>query len=146
MLSIALKQLRTRNTEKDDYLMATTLYEGTQDFAVGDIKIEINRQVALGYIVEPDLTDEELLMVAEIKQYGFDLVGAIEKVQDGDYRFYEDIFEMSDLAQEIAEETGMLQSIPENLRMYFDYEPFGRDLEIEGTFIWTSKGIIEVIQ
>lgn len=35
-------------------------------------------------------------------------------------------------AEEWAESTGLLDSVPESLRYYFDYEKFGRDMEING--------------
>jgi antirestriction protein len=33
-----------------------------------------------------------------------------------------------DFAYDLAEQTGMLESVPENLRYYFDFEKFARDL------------------
>lgn len=33
-----------------------------------------------------------------------------------------------DFAADLAEQTGMLESVPENLRYYFDFEKFARDL------------------
>ena len=53
---------------------------------------------------------------------------------------YSDCEDMADVAEEYAEETGLLNSIPENLRSYFDFEAFGRDMSFEGHFVFTSKG------
>ena len=39
---------------------------------------------------------------------------------------------VEDWAEEFAEGTGMLDSIPENLRCYFDFEAFARDVECSG--------------
>ena len=36
--------------------------------------------------------------------------------------------------------------VPEHLRNYIDYEAYGRDLDIEGTFIATNAGICEVLR
>jgi len=47
---------------------------------------------------------------------------------------------MTDVAEQYAEETGLLDSIPENLRYYFDFEAYGRDMRIEGTFVFTNNG------
>ena len=33
--------------------------------------------------------------------------------------------------------------MPENLRNYFDYEAFGRDLDIEGTFTYYNGNYYE---
>lgn len=39
---------------------------------------------------------------------------------------------LEDFAYEFLEDTGQLESLPENLRPYFDCERFGRDLELGG--------------
>lgn len=46
----------------------------------------------------------------------------------GEFRSWED------MAEELLEETGQLDEIPENLRYYFDYEKYARDLRIGGDF------------
>ena len=38
------------------------------------------------------------------------------------------------MAEELLEETGELNRIPENLRYYFDYEKYANDLRISGDF------------
>jgi len=53
---------------------------------------------------------------------------------------------MADVARVLVEETGMLGEVPANLQNYFDYEAFGRDLEIEGSFLITSNGVFEYTQ
>lgn len=44
---------------------------------------------------------------------------------------------VADYAEEFAESTGMLSEIPENLRGYFDFEAFARDMELGGD-VWTA--------
>ena len=51
---------------------------------------------------------------------------------------------MTDVAYFYIDELGMLGEIPSHLQNYIDYEAYGRDLEIEGTFIETSRGICEI--
>ena len=55
----------------------------------------------------------------------------------GEFRSWED------MAEELLEETGELDQIPENLRYYFDYEKYANDLRIggdltehDGHFFW----------
>ena len=48
------------------------------------------------------------------------------------YRGQYDSF--TDLAEQLLDETGELEAIPENLRNYFDYEKYGRDLQLGGDF------------
>ncbi len=50
-----------------------------------------------------------------------------------------DCNDMADVAEEYAEETGLLNSIPENLRYYFNFEAFGHNMEIEGHFVLTNN-------
>ncbi|MEE9186642.1 MAG: antirestriction protein ArdA [Bacteroidota bacterium] len=46
---------------------------------------------------------------------------------------------LEDFACELLEDTGQLESVPENLRPYFDCEKFGRDLELGGD-VFTVDG------
>ncbi len=75
----------------------------------------------------------------------FDYAGSVEEgftiLEDGDYRVYKACDNMTDVAMEIVEEQGILSNVPENIAQYFDYEAYGRDLEIEGTFIYIPGGI-----
>ena len=65
----------------------------------------------------------------------------ISILESGDYRVYTECESMSDVAYEIMNETGELESIPEHLRYYFDYESYGRDLDIQGHFYYTGGGV-----
>jgi len=49
---------------------------------------------------------------------------------------------MEDIAYNYIEETGSLSSMPKSLQFYFDYEAFGRDLEINGSYFEDEDGII----
>ncbi|WP_236354794.1 antirestriction protein ArdA [Konateibacter massiliensis] len=60
--------------------------------------------------------------------------------QKDDCTVYYNCNDMSDVAEQYADETGLLNSIPENLQSYFDFEAFGRDMGYEGTFIFTNNG------
>lgn len=46
----------------------------------------------------------------------------------------------ADWAAEYLEETGMLESIPENLRNYFDYEAYARDARLGGDVVFYRDG------
>lgn len=56
---------------------------------------------------------------------------------------YPDYNDMSDVARYLIEETGDLGEIPTQLQNYIDYEAFGRDLEMEGNYLVTNRGIFE---
>ena len=72
-----------------------------------------------------------------------DIDKAVEIVTNGDYRVYYDCNDMADVAYEVVQECGYLDQMPENLRNYFDYEAFGRDLAIEGTFAYYNGNYYE---
>lgn len=87
--------------------------------------------------------DEDLLNA--MLYHGYKIEEAIEKIADGDYNIYEDCDTMGEVAYQVIEETGLLNGAPELAQRYFDYEAFGRDLEIEGDFYKTESGYIEII-
>lgn len=94
-----------------------------------------------------ELDEEESKVVkALMSELGYTLDEAIEKVNNGDYRIYSECNDITDIAYEVVEECGYLNNVPENVARYFDYEAFGRDLGIEGTYIFTDDNeAIEVI-
>ena len=53
---------------------------------------------------------------------------------------------MTDVAYYLIDEVQALGEIPSSLQNYIDYEAYGRDLDIEGTFIATNAGIFEVLR
>lgn len=46
---------------------------------------------------------------------------------------------LEDWAESFADDTGLLESVPENLRYYFDWEKYARECEIGGD-IWSASG------
>lgn len=91
--------------------------------------------------------EESTVAKALMSECGYTLDEAIEKVNNGDYRIYSECNDMTDVAYEVVEGCGYLNNVPENVARYFDYEAFGRDLGIEGTFIFLDNGdCLEVIQ
>ena len=51
---------------------------------------------------------------------------------------------LKDVAYYYIDELQALGDIPPSLQNYIDYEAFGRDLDISGCFIETSRGICEI--
>lgn len=86
-----------------------------------------------------ELGEEESEAVKVLmSELGYTLNEAIDKVNSGDYRIYSDCDDMTDIAYQVVEECGYLNNVPDNVARYFDYESFGRDLGIEGTYIFTD--------
>lgn len=81
---------------------------------------------------------ESKIVKSMMSECGYTLDEAIEKVNNGDYMIYSDCNDMTDVAYQVVENCGYLDNVPETVSRYFDYESFGRDLGIEGTYIFTD--------
>ena len=89
-----------------------------------------------------DLQGYERDILKALINEGYSLEEALEKKDDC---YYYEADSMADVAEQLLEETGALDRIPDNLRYYFDYEAYGRDLELDGHWIATDNGFIEVV-
>lgn len=89
--------------------------------------------------IDPDILNAFL-------ENGYTVQEAIEKAENGEYRYYYGCDDMEDVAEVIAEESGIFDGVPEMFRMYFDFKSYARDLEIEGYFHESDYGIIEIIK
>lgn len=75
---------------------------------------------------------------------GCDLSDAIQHVTYGAYIIYDGCYNMADVAEQVCDECGILDKMPDNLRGYFDFAAYGRDMAIDGTFIRSDRGYIEL--
>ncbi len=85
----------------------------------------------------------------EIQEELSELVGCVGSLEElyekaDQIFYYPDCETMADFAECYLEETGILESIPSELRNYIDYEAYGRDLSFSGTFVETNHGICEI--
>ena len=85
-----------------------------------------------------NLDEYDREIVEAIISEGYSLEYALDNKDD--CVVYSNCTDMTDVAMAYAEETGLLDNIPENLRCYFDFEAFGRDMNIEGTYVFTNGG------
>lgn len=128
-----------------------TIYE---EAFISDYETDINGLSISEYASLDDLNElaEELENFDECEldafgamlDYGYATDEALKKVQDGDYMYYSGCYSMAEVAEMYADETGLLSNIPDDLRYYFDFEAYGRDMEINGHFIETDSGYIEI--
>lgn len=116
-------------------------YEAPDEMSISEFE-NITDLIELAQKIEE--IDEDLLNA--MLSYGYTIAQAIEKIEDGDYNIYEDCEDMADVAYQVIEESGMLSEAPELAQRYFDYEAFGRDLDLEGNFYRTGSGYIEIIR
>lgn len=130
-----------------------TMYE---ESFISDYETDINGLSISEYASLDDLNElaEELENFDEYEleafgamlEYGYATDEALKKVQDGDYMYYSGCCSMAEVAEQYADETGLLANIPDDLRYYFDFEAYGRDMEINGSFVETESGYIEIYQ
>jgi antirestriction protein len=51
---------------------------------------------------------------------------------------------MSDVAAQVIEESNLLENVSDVVSRYFDYEAYGRDLDIEGNYHYIDGDYIEL--
>ena len=92
-----------------------------------------------------NLSDDEVIALqAYLKQYTNGLQQALDAVRQGNYRIYYDCDNMEDVAYQVVNDCGLLDGVTEEVKRYFDYEAYGRDIDIERTFIQVDNNIIEL--
>ena len=101
---------------------------------------EVNR---LCEMVEdlPEHIQEEL---SELQSY----FGSIEELceHEDDIICHSGCDDMADVARCYLEESGQLGELPAHLQNYIDYAAYGRDMELEGTFVVTNHGVYEILR
>jgi len=135
-------------------------FMGGHDFELVDIECEAFRLSASDcWTVERAIETYRTIceIIDEHEYYSIAILNAIDQhrgrhdniseiYEAHEFRIYTECYDMADVAFEIVEECGMLESMPESLKNYFDYAAYGRDLDIEGNFYYTSDGIyVEMI-
>lgn len=93
-----------------------------------------------------NLDDYEAEILEALTGEGYNFEEALNIVTRGDYMYYSGCEDMTDVAMQYIEETGLLNDVPEHLQNYFDYEAYGRDMSYEGEFIAIDSGYIEVLR
>ena len=90
--------------------------------------------------------EEEKMALSAFLYHGYNYQDAVRKVNDGDYIIYSDCYDMTDVAYQVVDETDMLHGVPDTLTMYFDYQAYGRDISINGSFYYAGNGCyVEII-
>lgn len=94
--------------------------------------------------IEEMREDELIAFQAYLEQYANNMEQALEEVHQGNYRIYYNCDNMEDVAYQAVNESGLLDGVPEQVKMYFDYEAYGRDLSIDGTFTQINNVFVEL--
>ena len=88
--------------------------------------------------------EQEVLEVI-LEEHTSNIDEALRIVENDRYITWWDCDCMADVAERMAAEFGDLNDVPERLQYYIDYEAWGRDLDLEGTFLEGDGFFIEVL-
>lgn len=91
-----------------------------------------------------ELPEEFQKDVKVLVEHYRDVEAILENVEN--IIFYDGIHESRDLAEFCIKEKGVLEEVPKEVRDYIDYESMGRDMEINGQFIWGKNGVFEILR
>lgn len=91
-----------------------------------------------------NLSEVEKIALCAFLENGRDFEEALDEIEKQNYYIYWDCDSMEDVAYEIIESMDILRDVPDNIARYFDYEAYGRDLSIEGTFIAIDGHYVEI--
>ena len=106
-----------------------------------EVKTEVKTEIAER--VEALSGFEQKVLKVIIEEYISDINEALQIVEDGDYTTWSGN-SMTDVAKPIAEECGYLDSVPDKMQYYIDYEKWGRDLDLGGTFLEGNGFFVEI--
>ena len=90
--------------------------------------------------IEAFSDDEVAVLETILSEYTSNFNEALEIVRSEAYTVYYGCCSMEEVEQQFCEEYGMLDEVPGELLCYFDFEAYGRDLEIEGKFFELTDG------
>ena len=94
--------------------------------------------------VEALKRDEQDVLKVILEEHTSNIDEAFSIIEKNEYFVWCDCESMADVAEQMVDEYGYLNDVPENLRCYIDYEKMGRDLKLEGTFLEGDGFFIEV--
>lgn len=108
----------------------------------GTILIDDEEDIAL----LSEMSEDELFVLDRLQDNTFDFRYAMDIIENQNYNLLEGIFDNDDLGQYFVDSfvTSEFADPDCIYRRYFDYEAFGRDLRLEGYFIETPRGLIEI--
>lgn len=114
--------------------------EHGEEWAIHDFELDgirISESEAISTVVKiAELLEE----YGEPFKVAFENFSDIDQAEEAVKESYQGCHKsLEDWAEQFADDTGLLSSIPENLRCYFDFERYARDAEISGD-IWSESG------
>lgn len=141
--------------EKIEEICYNPEIDGLDEFFIADYECNFSHNFG-EYESIDDLKEFADLLAEIVDEYDDDAIyiinayeecigGDMKNILDYEYYIYPDCNDMTDVAYEYIESTGMLDNVPESIARYFDYESFGRDMSFEGCYSFQDCGCIEVV-
>ena len=136
--------------DEEDVKEKIGLNEQYEEYAIHDTD---NFPIAIGEYVSIEELNSMYEMIEELPDYIVECLdefishyGTLEEVVEhkDDIYYYPDCETMTDVAYYYIDELQALGDIPPSLQNYIDYEAYGRDLDMGGCFIETSRGMCEI--
>ena len=133
--------------DEEDVKEKIGLNEQYEEYAIHDTD---NFPIAIGEYVSIEELNSMYEMIEELPDYIVECLdefishyGTLEEVVEhkDDIYYYPDCETMTDVAYYYIDELQALGDIPPSLQNYIDYEAYGRDLDMGGCFIETSRGM-----
>ena len=136
--------------DEDDVAERIGLNKYYEEYAIHDtdnFPMEISEYISIKELNNIyEMVHELPEYIAEALDEFISHYGSLEEVaehKDEGY-YYPDCDDMTDVAYYYIDELQALGDIPPSLQNYIDYEAYGRDLDMGGCFIQTSRGMCEI--
>ena len=94
--------------------------------------------------IEEMREDELIAFQAYLEQYANNMEQALEEVRQGNYRIYYNCDNMEDVAYQVVNDCGLLDGVRDLVKLFFVYEAYGRDLDINRSFIQIDNSFVEL--
>lgn len=141
-------------TELEDALQEIGVGDEYEEVFISDYEFEFDYEI--GEYEDLETLNEMFQKIDEFDSEFYDVANAyfsirnndlqlaIDVYENGEYIIYNDCSDMSEVAEQVLLESGELNSIPDHLQRYFDYEAYGRDMDLEGDFYMAGSYVVEL--
>lgn len=136
--------------DEDDVAERIGLNKYYEEYAIHDtdnFPMEISEYISIKELNNIyEMVQELPEYIAEALDEFISHYGSLEEVAEhkDEVYYYLDCDDMTDVAYYYIDELQALGDIPPSLQNYIDYEAYGRDLDMGGCFIQTSRGMCEI--
>lgn len=125
-------------------------YEEYDEYFITDYEspFEIGKYENLQSIIDKCKKCDEILKRNSISEEVLDSLLQeydIEDLQNADIYLHSGVFSIADIAEEYVNECYNLYKMG-HLAYYIDYEKLGRDMALEGDFVETKEGVVEIVR